>query len=303
MSASSKARKQDRTDQAPRPARGRAYSAAGAGSSQAGVESMETGMRLLLAFVALGGHGQMLKVLAGAAGMPPSKAHRYLVSMIRMGFVDRDPASGYYRLGPTAIRVGVSALGSIDAVSLSVEAMIKLRDEIDHTMALTVWGSGAPVIVRVEEAERLMTVGFRVGKSLPLLASAAGRLFAAFLPPALVEPALRNEIRANRRRAQGRLITSRAAAERMLSEVRARGLSRIEGDITPGISALAAPVFDYRGHLATVITAIGPRGGFDPRWNGPVAAAMRRDTARLSAHLGFAGHASVAREIGAAAFR
>ena len=258
-------------------------------SAQAGVESMETGMRLLLAFVALGGQGQMLKVLAAAAHMPSSKAHRYLVSLIRMGFVDRDPATGHYRLGPAAIRVGVSALGSIDAVALSVEVMAKLRDELDHTMALTVWSGSAPVIVRVEEGERLMTVGFRVGKSLPLLASAAGRMFASFLPAALAEPVMLKEIRANQRQPHGRLVASREDAERLLAEVRARGLARIEGDITPGISAMAAPVFDYRGHLATVITAIGPRGGFDPRWNGPVATALRRHTASLSERLGFVG--------------
>lgn len=246
-------------------------------------------MRLLLVFVALGGHGQMLKVLAEAADMPSSKAHRYLVSMIRVGFVERDPTTGHYRLGPAAIRIGVSALGSIDAVSLSVEAMARLRDELDHTMALTVWGTNGPVIVRVEEAERLMAVGFRVGRSLPLLASAAGRLFATFVAKTAVEPLLQNEIRANQGLPHGRLVTSRVEVERILAEVRSRGLARIEGDITPGISALAAPVFDYRGYLATVITAIGPRGSFDPRWNGPIARAMQRHATELSARLGFAG--------------
>lgn len=48
-------------------------------------------MRILLVFVALGGQGQMLKVLVEAADMPSSKTHRYLVSMIRVGFVERDP--------------------------------------------------------------------------------------------------------------------------------------------------------------------------------------------------------------------
>src|SRR3989304_6458364 len=81
--------------------------------AQTGIESMDTGMRLLLAFVALGGRGHMLKVIAEAAHMPSSKAHRYLVSLIRTGFVDRDPATGHHRLGPKAVQVGVSALGSI----------------------------------------------------------------------------------------------------------------------------------------------------------------------------------------------
>ena len=259
-------------------------------NAQTGIESMDTGMRLLLAFVELGGRGHMLKVLAEAVHMPSSKAHRYLVSLIRTGFVDRDPATGHYRLGPKAVQVGVAALGSIDAVALSIEAMIKLHDELNHTMALTVWGSHSPVIVRVEEADRLMIVGFRVGKSLPLLASAAGQLFAAFLPRSVVEPLLQSEVRSNQRRAGGRFIKSMAQAERLLADVRARGLTRIAGDITPGISALAAPVFDNRGYPAAVISAIGPVGALSSNWNGPVTKSMKLRTAELSRKLGFTGH-------------
>jgi hypothetical protein len=66
-------------------------------------------------------------------------------------------------------------------------------------------------------------------------------------------------------------------------------LSRIAGDITPGINALGAPVFDHRGYPATVITAIGPAGSFDSSWSGSVATAMRQRTEELSRKLGFAG--------------
>jgi DNA-binding IclR family transcriptional regulator len=220
--------------------------------------------------------------------MPASKAHRYLVSLIRMGFVERDGMNGHYRLGPRSIELGAAALDAMDAVALSVEAMIALHDELDHTTALCVWGSQAPVIVRVEEADRLMTVGFRVGKPLPLLASAAGLLFSAFLPRATIEPLLRAEVAANREQRKERRIRSMANAERLLAQVRARGLARIVGDITPGINALGAPVFDHRGYLATVISAIGPAGRFDVSWKGSVATAMRRRASELSHRLGFA---------------
>ena len=257
--------------------------------AQTGIESIETGMRLLLAFVTLGGRAHQLKVLAEAAGMPPSKAHRYLVSLIRVGLVERDGVNGQYRLGPKSIELGAVALDAMDAVALSVEAMIALHDELDHTMALTVWGSHAPVIVRVEEADRLMTVSFRVGKSLPLLRSAAGLLFAAFLPRTTIEPLLQAEVRDNKARGDSRFIRSMAEAEHLLADVRQRGLSRIAGDITPGINALGAAVFDHRGYPATVITAIGPAGSFDSSWNGSVATAIRQRTEALSRKLGFAG--------------
>lgn len=256
---------------------------------QTGIDSIETGMQLLLAFVKLGGRTHQLKTLAQAAGMPPSKAHRYLVSLIRVGFVDRDPLSGHYRLGPKSIELGASAVHAMDAVGLATEIMIHLRDEIGHTMVLSVWGSESPVILRVEESERLITVSFRVGKSLPLLATSAGLLFSAFLPRQVVEPLIHAETRANSKRSggSGRMISSMAEADRLLADVRARGLARIAGDITPGINAMAAPVFDNRGYPAAVITAVGPAGSFDYGWSGAVASALRKRTSDLSNRLGF----------------
>src|SRR5690606_23044127 len=89
-------------------------------TAQAGTQSVETGIRLLssLAELSLLGPPPMLKILAAAAGMPPAKAHRYLVSFIRTSLVERDPVSGRYRLGAMARHIGLTAIRSLDAVRL-----------------------------------------------------------------------------------------------------------------------------------------------------------------------------------------
>ena len=46
----------------------------------------------------------MLRDIAQQADMPPAKAHRYLVSLIRAGLVMQDPASSHYDLGPFALK-------------------------------------------------------------------------------------------------------------------------------------------------------------------------------------------------------
>jgi DNA-binding IclR family transcriptional regulator len=264
--------------------------------THSGVESIETGMRLLLAFVSLGDRTHQLKTLAEAAHMPPSKAHRYLVSFIRMGLVDRDQISGLYRLGPKSIELGASALYAMDAFAVSVEAMIELRDQLDHTMVLTVWGSGSPVIIRVEEADQLVTVSFRVGKSVPLLGSAAGLLFSAFLPPSVIEPLLQAELKSNREQHSPQTIKTMADAHLLLDDVRARRLARIAGDITPGINAMGAAVFDSAGRPATAISAVGPGRSFDYGWNGTIATALRDKTEELSRKLGFS-HSALRKQL------
>jgi DNA-binding IclR family transcriptional regulator len=53
-----------------------------------------------------------------------------------------------------------------------------------------------------------------------------------------------------------------------------------------GISAVAAPVYDYAGRVCAVLTALGATGGFDPAIDGPIAMAVRREAEATSAILG-----------------
>lgn len=72
-----------------------------------GVQSLEVGMSILRA-MATGRRSMMLKEIAEAAGMPPSKAHRYLVSLIRSGLVEQDRLTSRYDLGPFALNLGLA---------------------------------------------------------------------------------------------------------------------------------------------------------------------------------------------------
>lgn len=64
-----------------------------------GIQSIEVGGQLL---IALAHHGRplALKDLAREAGMPPAKAHPYLVSFIKLGLVEQEAGGGRYGLGP-----------------------------------------------------------------------------------------------------------------------------------------------------------------------------------------------------------
>jgi len=254
--------------------------------TQAGIETIETGMRFLTVLADLH-HPQMLKTIATATGMPPSKAHRYLVSFIRTGFVDRDPETGRYRLGPAAMQLGLSALANADAVYLATHAIIELRDMFDQTTCLAVWGSHGATALRFEEARRAVTVNARPGTVLPLLTSSSGQVFAAFMPESKVAHILREEVRANKARRDKQAPTTMAQAQALIEEVRKHGLGRIVNDMMPGVSALAAPVFNHRGDVVVALAAMGATNDFDARWNGKIAAMLRQIAARVSSQLGY----------------
>ncbi|MBL0421153.1 IclR family transcriptional regulator [Ramlibacter sp. AW1] len=251
-----------------------------------GIQSVEVGFTLLNALGRASGP-LMLRDLAAAAGMSAAKAHRYLVSFQRLALVVQDPASTRYDLGPGSLQLGLAALSRLDAVKLARERLPALMAQVEHTLAIAVWGNHGPTIVHWEESPHAITVNLRLGDVMPLLTSATGRCFAAWHAQEAIGPLLRDELARARRQGLREVPATMAEVERMLQEVREHRIARVVDVLLPGVSGFCAPVFDADSHLVLGILAMGPNGSFDTDWNGAVARPMRTEAARLSQELGY----------------
>ena len=247
---------------------------------QRGIQSIEVGGQLLHA-LADWGRPMALKDLAGAAGMAPAKAHPYLVSLGKIGLVEQDKASGRYGLGPLALQLGLMSLQQADPVRIATPLIEALAWQHGHTVALAVWGSHGPTIVRLAESPAAVHVNMRHGTVFSITGTASGQLYAAHLGEAA-----RPLYEAERRAVAGALPTWEQFDRSTLAEVRTQGLSRSEGAVVPGVSALSAPVFDHRGTIVLALTAIGPSASLDSHWDGTLANALRGAAATISARLG-----------------
>ena len=253
-----------------------------------GVQSLEIGMSILRA-MANGQRSMMLKDIAAAAGMPASKAHRYLVSLIRAGLVDQDPVNSRYDLGPFALNLGLVALDRLDRVRLGLNTIAEMRDEINQTTALAVWGEGGPVVVRWERPRRPITVNVITGTALDLLTTAAGRVFAAWMPKKTVAPLIADELK------QAPLppeLNSRAAVDALLERVRAQGYAASEGQHkVQGVESAAAPVFNFKNEITMALIIVGVQGMVDISPQGEAVSSLKRHAEALSQRLGAHGEA------------
>ncbi|ENO89330.1 IclR family transcriptional regulator [Thauera linaloolentis] len=248
-----------------------------------GVQSLEVGMSILRA-MATGRRSMMLKDIAQAAGMPPSKAHRYLVSLIRSGLVEQDRLTSRYDLGPFALNLGLVALDRVDRIRLGLLAINDLRDLTNETVALSVWSEGGPVVVRWERPRRPITVNVVTGTSLSLLRSAGGRVFAAWLPERQTEALIGRELDSGRTPAG---VRSMDDARALLAQVRDAGLAILTGDyFARGVEAAAAPVFNFKNEITMAIAIVGVEGSMDLSPGGATLAALRRAADDLSRRLG-----------------
>jgi DNA-binding IclR family transcriptional regulator len=247
---------------------------------QRGIQSIEVGGQLLRA---LAHHGQpmALKDLAREAGMSAAKAHPYLVSFGKLGLIGQDGASGRYGLGPLAMQLGLISLQQFDPVRLATPVIAELARALNLTVAIAVWGNRGATMVRIEEAPTAVHVNMRHGTVMSLRGTASGLLFAAHLPADVVLAALSHEPGES---ARARKLD--AALSARLSDIRRQRLSRVVDASVPGVSAMAAPVYDESGAMVLSLTAIGPTAIFDTRLDGDVARALSEAAQALSRQLG-----------------
>ena len=194
-----------------------------------------------------------LTQIAHASGMGPSKVHRYLVSLSRVGMVAQSQRSGLYDLGPAARRIGVESLRRMDEVGLVSEHLPGLRDRTSHAVNLAVWGDHGPVLVRWDYGSFALPITVRVGATMPLLTSSVGLVYLAYLPGSLTDPVLESQLSTDPRD-----VPTAAELAALREEVRRRGVAETSGGVIPGVTSLAAPVFPAGESLPLVIALAIP---------------------------------------------
>ncbi len=253
--------------------------------SRHGVQAMEVGMGVLRAMVN-GQRSMALKDIAAAADMPAPKAHRYLVSLIRVGLVEQDPLTSRYDLGPFAMNIGLVAIDRMDRVRLGLQAIAALRDQINETTALAVWGDNGAVIVRWERPRRPITVNVVTGTTLDPLTSASGRVFMAWMPQEQSARLIKRRLREPELPTE---LQTPAGVQHMLDRVRQAGFASVSDyHLVPGVEALAAPVFNFKGEVSLALLVVGVKGLFDMSAQGLVVRQLKQAAAELSVRLGHA---------------
>ncbi|MDF0732805.1 IclR family transcriptional regulator [Pseudomonas entomophila] len=244
------------------------------------VRSAEVGTDILKALAELS-PSTSLSRLAEHVQMPASKVHRYLQALIASGFAEQDPATNHYGLGREALRVGMAALGSIDVLKVAALPLSQLRDDLNESCFIAVWGNQGATVVSIEPAVRAVTVVTQIGSVLPLLSSSTGLVFAAYLPE--------RETVELRDRELAALGQAPADYDALLGQIRAQGLHHVHGLLMPGVDALSAPVFNAMGQIVAVMTVVGPTSIFHADEHGPAARQLLAAARATSWRMGFEG--------------
>lgn len=223
--------------------------------TQGGVQSLEVGLAVLNALIA-NRAPMMLKELAEQLSMHPAKVHRYVVSLVRMNYA-KQMEDSRYTLGDQAWRLGMNCIQRTDAIQISQPMIYDLHRKIDCGLQISKWTSQGPLIVQWMEPDQQVSVITRVGSIMPLLNSATGRAYAAFMAEDIVRPQLEQEWLQKQAQRQDIYPANWAEFQEMKQVVLQKGAATVSGDMLVGVNAICVPIFNIHGEIEFCIAALG----------------------------------------------
>ncbi len=245
------------------------------------VPAVDRAARLLLA-LGDGERDATLTHLARILHIHKSTAHNILATLIRHGFVDRDPATRAYRLGPALAALGGAVSGHRDLAAHARPHLIRLQRLSGETATLHLRDGTGSVILASEESPNQLKVTAPPGHRLPPFAGAVAKVLLAFgeppsgpLPPRL--PAY-----------TPRTITAPGRYLEELRRVRRAGVAYDEMEYLPGVRAASCPIFgaqDGQGEAVGALSIVGVSARLTPRDLRRLAGALRDAARALSAAL------------------
>jgi DNA-binding IclR family transcriptional regulator len=190
--------------------------------------------------------------LARAVGAHASTVSRLLGTLAESELVEREPGSGRYRLGLRLAYWGNAAVAGRDLRELARPLLVELAELTGETATLSLAAGTEALTADYVASSQTVLSQARVGRASVGHATAVGKVLLAFRPEALA--ALPSSLE----RFTSETIVDRAALERDVEAVRARGYAEATGEREQGLHAIAVPVFDDRRELAAILGLQGP---------------------------------------------
>lgn len=188
--------------------------------------------------------------MAQHLGYPRSTLYRYLGILLDAGLLSSQPSIGF-TLGPRIIQLDYELRASDPLIANGRLLLQTLVKESDGFGLLCRHYRGQVLCVHQEAGASLISSGYERGRAMPMLRGATSRVILAHLRPTLLAELgdqLRSELTAN---GDGRTWQQ---LEDELRSIRVAGYCVSRGEVTPGVTGIAAPVFDSADHVIGSLT-------------------------------------------------
>ncbi|MDR3212039.1 MAG: IclR family transcriptional regulator [Planctomycetota bacterium] len=220
--------------------------------------------------------------IARYLAIPKSTTHRILLTLCEDNVVHHCE-NGQYRMGPTVLLWSSGYRFSSGIVDIARPWLERLRDDSRETLHLSVYEGGmAQYVDRVDSPQTVVLRWSRLGTSMPLYCTAAGRAILAALPADEVTAYLdKTELEprtANTEKSPVKLV-------KMLARFRVQGYAEENQENEENIRCIGGAILNHDSYPVAAISLTAPAFRFNDadaqKFGGKISAAARAISAQL----------------------
>jgi IclR family acetate operon transcriptional repressor len=247
------------------------------------LRTLEKGLIVLEEVASVGYQGVSLAGLARRLGLHRTTLNRFLVTLVRCGYIEQVESTEHYRLGFKALALASATITGLPLRDIGAPLLEELNRTTRETVHIVVLDQGEVVTIDRLEAEHPITLRTYVGARRPAYCSATGKAMLAFLPDAVVDEILGRGMAAR----TANTITTPLRYKAQLQEARVRGYAVDDEEFVEGMRCVAAPVFDLTGRVVGAISLSAPTMRIDRERLTGLAVRVAEVARRLSRQLGY----------------
>jgi len=200
------------------------------------VQSLDRGLAVIKAF---GPDRERLSLseVARATGLTRAAARRFLLTLVRLGYVRSDGRE--FSLRPRVLELGYAYLSGLTLPEVAAPHVEELVARVRESSSISVLdGQQIVYVVRVP-TKRIMTVAISVGTRFPAYATSMGRVLLAALPAGELDRYL-DEV--TMEPLTSRTVTDPGRLREILAEAARQGYAIVDQELEVGLRAVAAPI-------------------------------------------------------------
>ncbi|WP_183192914.1 IclR family transcriptional regulator [Brevibacillus nitrificans] len=242
------------------------------------VQSIEVGFSILRAF-ALKKEPMSLRELADVTLLHKSQLYRYLNSFVQLGILIRDEHENpRWSLGHELILLGTAAKEGLEITKQAYPLVIQLNDQLNETVALSVWRERGPFFVHWEKSKKPITIGLNTGSYVPLY-TATGRIFRAFLPNDVTNHLYQHEV------LSGKIVPDEYDSE--IADIRQKRVAVTKSSLISGITSISSPIFYSSEKLAGALSVVGVANEMDVSLDSKTVKELLETAMQISQRIGY----------------
>lgn len=224
-------------------------------------QSLEKGLALLCAF---GGHKKTMTIseLAQASGMNKSSAQRMTYTLESLGYIEKYPRTGRFRLTVRVLQLGLNYLYANALIDMANPFLSELSNMTGETACLTEPDDGEMVYVSRFVSASFVPVHMPIGSRIPMYCTSAGRAYLSALTDEQCQEILQKQDRVKH------TVHTKYKLPDIMSELQAarrRGYAVNTEELFLGDMTLGAPVINSQGHPIAAVHIVAPTGRWDLR--------------------------------------